>query len=62
MLVEHGETRDEAEEQPELSVPAILNAEDDRDASHPEDGFERIHGEKIVEGQVNRGDQNGEGG
>ena len=52
MLVQNTESGYHTEKQPEPFVSAIENAQSDSNASHPEDRLKRIHGEKIIEGEV----------
>src|SRR5439155_11321797 len=52
MFVEEAGAGDESEKEPEPRASAVQNTEDDGGAKHPEDRFESIHGEKIVEGQI----------
>src|SRR5207247_1951839 len=62
VLVEEAEAGDEAERQP---VPRVLpphHPDRDPGAGHPEERLERIHREDALEGEVDRRDQDRDGG
>jgi len=52
MLVEQAKSGHYPEKEPKTRIPAVQDAQDDGGAEHPENGLEGIHGEEIVEGQV----------
>src|SRR2546427_8828004 len=62
MLVKHADSRNPAEQEPQALRASIQNAQQDCGAKHPQYRLESIHGEKIVEGQINRRQQDGSSG
>src|SRR5271163_222991 len=62
MLILQTEARDHAKEQPQATVAAVENAQNNRGAGHPEDRLESVHGEKIVKGKIDGREQYGERG
>ena len=62
MFVKHADSRNPAEQEPQALRASIQNAQQDCGAKHPQYRLESIHGEKIVEGEINRRQQHGESG